>query len=706
MDPSTEIRKLGPKDVTMLSSILDQNDQWRCLMSIIPEFLQRNDYRCDISDNNPPKYDSEHFRIIDELKKSGRKCTEVLLSEWGCSGRIRPTIGHLLYLLVKANLFRAADYVAMDLLHQEKPKRPCNGPEAQISPNLLRKETSHDQKFSTDNHTARNIHQRIPEIIITDANQEGVTKAVKAFPADMIEFSSSSIHDNIEATLSDFPVMVNHSNSSFESNTGVDKEVISYFSAPAVPETTEAVETSVSDMIEFSNMIPVGVEEINFAPPARITVSSAPATNERSKTQNFSDVNELESKENNSHMYNIPDLTGLNFNSGTKVECDPPTSLEESVMFPAISVSHNECEFEDSNFLPALSKLHLNSNLGSVTLDISSQGSSDDSIGSASCASPLPVLSLDTRLPHFNYSSLLTATNNFDIRPFSGPNEGGRLLGSGEFGSVFLALGLLDKPVAVKKLFLENEVVSVDDEVTKQFRNEVEVLSKYKHENLLNLLGFSCDGCTYCLLYDFIPGGSLKNRLQEPENVLKWKSRLSISIGISKAVSYLHAAFATPLIHRDINSSNILLVSDNNPKLADFGLIKLIPNQNNAVATMVYGTSAYMAREAFGGDISVKLDTFSFGVVLLELITSLPPLDDNRTGNDLVTHIEETIDDDNILPLVDNRAGSWEEENVNYAVELFKVAQSCLKEKRKRPTMVDVKMTLDELTKNVNLIEF
>ncbi|XP_023022091.2 interleukin-1 receptor-associated kinase 4 isoform X2 [Leptinotarsa decemlineata] len=561
MDPSTEIRKLGPKDVTMLSSILDQNDQWRCLMSIIPEFLQRNDYRCDISDNNPPKYDSEHFRIIDELKKSGRKCTEVLLSEWGCSGRIRPTIGHLLYLLVKANLFRAADYVAMDLLHQEKPKRPCNGPEAQISPNLLRKETSHDQKFSTDNHTARNIHQRIPEIIITDANQE-------------------------------------------------------------------------------------------------------------------------------------------------EVECDPPTSLEESVMFPAISVSHNECEFEDSNFLPALSKLHLNSNLGSVTLDISSQGSSDDSIGSASCASPLPVLSLDTRLPHFNYSSLLTATNNFDIRPFSGPNEGGRLLGSGEFGSVFLALGLLDKPVAVKKLFLENEVVSVDDEVTKQFRNEVEVLSKYKHENLLNLLGFSCDGCTYCLLYDFIPGGSLKNRLQEPENVLKWKSRLSISIGISKAVSYLHAAFATPLIHRDINSSNILLVSDNNPKLADFGLIKLIPNQNNAVATMVYGTSAYMAREAFGGDISVKLDTFSFGVVLLELITSLPPLDDNRTGNDLVTHIEETIDDDNILPLVDNRAGSWEEENVNYAVELFKVAQSCLKEKRKRPTMVDVKMTLDELTKNVNLIEF
>nr|XP_023022091.1 interleukin-1 receptor-associated kinase 4-like isoform X2 [Leptinotarsa decemlineata] len=561
MDPSTEIRKLGPKDVTMLSSILDQNDQWRCLMSIIPEFLQRNDYRCDISDNNPPKYDSEHFRILDELKKSGRKCTEVLLSEWGCSGRIRPTIGHLLYLLVKANLFRAADYVAMDLLHQEKPKRPCNGPEAQISPNLLRKETSHDQKFSTDNHTARNIHQRIPEIIITDANQE-------------------------------------------------------------------------------------------------------------------------------------------------EVECDPPTSLEESVMFPAISVSHNECEFEDSNFLPALSKLHLNSNLGSVTLDISSQGSSDDSIGSASCASPLPVLSLDTRLPHFNYSSLLTATNNFDIRPFSGPNEGGRLLGSGEFGSVFLALGLLDKPVAVKKLFLENEVVSVDDEVTKQFRNEVEVLSKYKHENLLNLLGFSCDGCTYCLLYDFIPGGSLKNRLQEPENVLKWKSRLSISIGISKAVSYLHAAFATPLIHRDINSSNILLVSDNNPKLADFGLIKLIPNQNNAVATMVYGTSAYMAREAFGGDISVKLDTFSFGVVLLELITSLPPLDDNRTGNDLVTHIEETIDDDNILPLVDNRAGSWEEENVNYAVELFKVAQSCLKEKRKRPTMVDVKMTLDELTKNVNLVEF
>nr|XP_023027872.1 uncharacterized protein LOC111515905 [Leptinotarsa decemlineata] len=311
----------------MLCSILDQNDQWMCLMSIIPEFLQENNYRCDISDYNPPKYDSEHFRILYDLKKLGRKCTELLLSEWGCSGVIRPTVGHLLYLLVNAKLFKAADYIAKDLLHQGKPKRPCNGPEAKISPSLLQKEISHDQKIPIDNnHNSRNIHQQIPEIIITDSNQEAMAKAATTSTAttsdaDMIEFSSSSVHENIEATVTNFPVVVDHSNSSFESNAGVDQEVISYFSAPAAPETTGALETSVSDLIQFSNLIPVGVEEVEFTPLVGINVSSVntPVSNESPKTLNFNDMNELVSntKENCSYSFNIPNLTELNFNSGT-----------------------------------------------------------------------------------------------------------------------------------------------------------------------------------------------------------------------------------------------------------------------------------------------------------------------------------------------------------------------------------------------------
>lgn len=139
------------------------------------------------------------------------------------------------------------------------------------------------------------------------------------------------------------------------------------------------------------------------------------------------------------------------------------------------------------------------------------------------CASPLPNLSLNTILQHFSYCELEIATNRFDKAPHinslvKGNNEeerNGRFLGSGAFGSVFLALGLLEKPVAVKKLYLNNpDFVDVDDPVTKQFKKEVEVLYKYKHENLVSLIGYSCDGPTFCLLYEYISGGALKDRLQ------------------------------------------------------------------------------------------------------------------------------------------------------------------------------------------------
>lgn len=114
---------------------------------------------------------------------------------------------------------------------------------------------------------------------------------------------------------------------------------------------------------------------------------------------------------------------------------------------------------------------------------------------------------------------------------------------------------------------------------------------------------------------------------------------MAIILGTAKAVAYLHTAFDIPLIHRDIKSANILLDCTRKPKLCDFGLIKPTPNQNTITGTSVFGTSAYMAPEAFRGDISVKLDTFSFGVVILELLTGLPPLDENREGCDIVRSI-------------------------------------------------------------------
>lgn len=137
-----------------------------------------------------------------------------------------------------------------------------------------------------------------------------------------------------------------------------------------------------------------------------------------------------------------------------------------------------------------------------------------------------------------------------------------------------LGIGLLEKPVAVKKLNLNGvNVVNVDDTITKQFRNEVELLCKYKHENLLSLLGYSCDGPTYCLIYEYICGGALKDRLEYslkwPDRFrLLWTDRLYIALGTAKAVSYLHNAYSMPLIHRDIKTANILLDGFNKPKVS------------------------------------------------------------------------------------------------------------------------------------------
>ncbi|XP_050511305.1 interleukin-1 receptor-associated kinase 4 isoform X2 [Diabrotica virgifera virgifera] len=404
---------------------------------------------------------------------------------------------------------------------------------------------------------------------------------------------------------------------------------------------------------------------------------------------------------------NVPNLSVLNLQpegSDSEVNVEANETTSEANMMPDLDLLQQQSEvITDSNNLPDFNTLQVSNTASqSIQLSTASQVSSESSTKTRSCSSPLPNLSLDTVLPHYSYQNLETATNYFNESKYMGQKYEGRFLGSGEFGSVFLALGLLNKPIAVKKLFIGDvEVVDIDDEVTKQFRTEVEVLSKYKHDNLLSLLGYSCDGSTYCLLYDYIPGGPLKDRLQNISNILSWKQRLNIAMGTSRAIAYLHTAFPTPLLHRDIKSANILLDSRGQPKLGDFGLIKLMTNQNINTSTTVFGTSAYMPPEAFGGDESVQFDTFSFGVVVLELLTSLPAIDNDREGTDLVTHIAETIENDDISVVVDYRAGTWKENNVDYAMKFYKISQSCLEEKIRRPTMVQIKTALDDLMKDI-----
>lgn len=500
-----------------------------------------------------------------------------MLDEWGTSGRVRPALGHLLYLLTKAKLFRAADYVAVDLLKQEKPQRPSTGPEALISivlPELSKEKDKHLEeieilldkirypdsalKLIRTNSEELAKHQNrpsvIPQIVISPDIDEGNREPQFSVPlvvqrqksetdensesSDMIKFST----DSISTTSQNLSETENRPEISQLLNSKPKVSDMIRFSTKTVsiagdtedrPENSQLLnEVSESNLPNFDLMNgSVNINSVNnFGEPTKeIPAFSELLTEESSQTSSNVSSNEpnipnLSVLNNPVQLNSLPNLSILNQGSDN-------VPLENSAIilpdFDALKTSPNNIA-EVS--LPIISALDLSPALDasspskSLTVNISthllptslnSSQNSDNSTKSRPCTSPLPNLSLNTLLPHFNYSELESATNNFNTDPYRNSEGSGRFLGSGAFGSVFLALGLLDRPVAIKKLILEDvEVVNVDDTVTKQFRNEVEVLSKYKHENLLSLLGYSCDGCTYCLMYEYITGGTLKDRLQ------------------------------------------------------------------------------------------------------------------------------------------------------------------------------------------------
>jgi len=247
----------------------------------------------------------------------------------------------------------------------------------------------------------------------------------------------------------------------------------------------------------------------------------------------------------------------------------------------------------------------------------------------------LPIPNFDTQLPVsippeveentqqlmcLSFTLLSLITNEFSDIPFSkkfktGSTMGfvGNKLGAGAFGAVYFGLMPDGTQVAVKKLM--NDTVSL----FKQFQTEITTLSTYQHPNLLPLLGYSCDTPNYCLVYEFMPNRSLEDRLAgctDDEKPLHWRKRLDVAIGVCKGIHYLHTAKSPPLIHRDVKTANILLDKEMTARLGDFGLVRTSPTDSRMTST-VFGTSAYMAPEAFRGDVSVKMDVFSVGVVFL-----------------------------------------------------------------------------------------
>lgn len=306
-----------------------------------------------------------------------------------------------------------------------------------------------------------------------------------------------------------------------------------------------------------------------------------------------------------------------------------------------------------------------------------------------------------TGLSSFLYNELMKITGNFNDRPVS---DGGHRLGEGGFGTVYKGL-LNNKPVAVKKL---NPMEDVSlDELRVQFNQEIETLKTLKHENLVDMVGFSCDGQHPCLVYPLMANGSLLDRLACMEGTppLSWRQRCLIAEGTAKGLEYLHNNHH---VHRDVKSANILLDEKYMAKISDFGLTRASAKQTSTtmITERIVGTRAYMAPEALRGEITPKSDVFSFGVVLLEILSGLPPADEKREPQFLMDMRDDIDDDDEDLTLeefLDKKMGEWELSQVE---SVYTLACSCLHDrKNRRPVIRQVVLELKGVVKSI-LLDF
>jgi serine/threonine protein kinase len=210
---------------------------------------------------------------------------------------------------------------------------------------------------------------------------------------------------------------------------------------------------------------------------------------------------------------------------------------------------------------------------------------------------------------HFPFQTLVSAT-----RDFHPANK----LGQGGFGPVYKGKLEDGREIAVKRLAHNS------NQGKKEFLNEAKLLSRVQHRNVVSLFGFCVHGTEKLLVYEFVANQSLDKLLfkSQRRDSLDWKKRFDTISGVAKGLLYLHEDCHCPIIHRDIKASNILLDNKWVPKIADFGMARLYPEDQTHVNTRVAGTNGYMAPEyVMHGNLSVKADVFSFGVVVLELVS-------------------------------------------------------------------------------------
>ncbi|CAN7035845.1 hypothetical protein Bca4012_046472 [Brassica carinata] len=282
--------------------------------------------------------------------------------------------------------------------------------------------------------------------------------------------------------------------------------------------------------------------------------------------------------------------------------------------------------------------------------------------------------------PLIDYSAIEKGTNGF--------NES-NILGRGGFGCVYLATLDNNVQAAVKKLDCDN------DEAAKEFKCEVEILSKIQHPNIISLLGYSTNDTARFIVYELMPNVSLESHLHGASRglaiTITWPMRMKIALDIARGLEYLHERCHPAIIHRDLKSSNILLDCNFNAKISDFGLA--VVNGPKKKNLKLSGTVGYVAPEyLLDGQLTEKSDVYAFGVVLLELLLGKKPVEKIGPGEceSIITWAMPYLTDRTKLPNVVDPAIK-DTMDLKHLYQVAAVAVLCVQpEPSYRPLITDV----------------
>lgn len=291
----------------------------------------------------------------------------------------------------------------------------------------------------------------------------------------------------------------------------------------------------------------------------------------------------------------------------------------------------------------------------------------------------------------FSYNSLRSATGDF---------HHSCKIGGGGYGVVYKGVLRDGTQVAIKSLSVESK------QGTHEFMTEIAMISNIQHPNLVKLIGFCIEGNHRILVYEFLENNSLASSLLGSKSKcvpLDWQKRAAICRGTASGLSFLHEEAQPNIVHRDIKASNILLDENFNPKIGDFGLAKLFPDNVTHISTRVAGTMGYLAPEyALLRQLTKKADVYSFGILMLEIISGKSS-SKAAFGDNILVLVEwawKLKEENRLLELVDTEITDYDE---NEVYRFLVIALFCTQSgAQHRPTM---KQVLQMLSRQVHLNE-